>query len=109
MKNVQVIDGADNCTYDIFSIEDEKFEKVFPNGQDIEFIEDLKKRLSEDESTKLFKGFWDNPVKKSEVNGIHGTIFYELYFKSPFYPTRKDEDMIATMESFAESQKLREF
>ncbi|MEG7978457.1 MAG: hypothetical protein NY202_00600 [Mollicutes bacterium UO1] len=40
-KNIQVIDGADNCHYPIYSIEEEYFNLIFPNGQDIEFIEDF--------------------------------------------------------------------
>jgi len=40
-KNIQVIDGAINCHYPIYSIEEEYFNLIFPNGQDIEFIEDF--------------------------------------------------------------------
>ena len=47
MKSIQVIDGADNCAYDVFSISDKSFEKIFPDGQDIEFIKDLIHRLGE--------------------------------------------------------------
>ena len=47
MKNVQVIDGADNCTYDIYQFTDEEFAVVFPgDGQDVEFAEELYDRLS---------------------------------------------------------------
>jgi hypothetical protein len=40
-KNIQVIDGADNCHYPIYSIEEEYFALIFPNGQDIEFVDDF--------------------------------------------------------------------
>jgi hypothetical protein len=40
-KNIQVIDGAINCHYPIYSIEEEYFNLIFPNGQDIEFIDDF--------------------------------------------------------------------
>ena len=38
MKNIQVIDGANNCSYDIFAVTDDEFKILFPDpGQDIEF------------------------------------------------------------------------
>lgn len=94
MKNIQVIDGADNCTYTIYRVSDEKFEIVFPNGQDIEFFDDLKARLSAKQLEALFDGFWDDFLNKKDVIGIHGTLFYELEFKKQFYPTKKDDEMI---------------
>jgi hypothetical protein len=33
MPNVQVIDGADNCTFDIYSLSDSDFETIFPDEQ----------------------------------------------------------------------------
>ena len=46
MKNVQVIDGADNCTYSIYAFTDGEFLKIFPAArQDVEFIEDVLERL----------------------------------------------------------------
>ena len=42
MKNIQVIDGAENCTYDIYSINDKDFKIIFPGKtQDVEFADDL--------------------------------------------------------------------
>jgi len=32
VKNIQIIDGAQNCVYDIFSATDEEFALVFPEG-----------------------------------------------------------------------------
>lgn len=40
VKNIQVIDGADNCTYNIYAATEEEFDDIFPNGADVEFIED---------------------------------------------------------------------
>lgn len=45
MKNVQVIDGAMNCAYDIFSANDSDFAVIFPRGKNIEFIEDFYARV----------------------------------------------------------------
>lgn len=37
---------------------------------------------------------WKRPVAKTDVVGIHGTLFYELGFKKKYYPTKKDSEMI---------------
>jgi hypothetical protein len=55
-KNIQVIDGADNCHYPIYSIDEEYFDQIFPNGQDIEFIDDFCQRIK---GTKADKKKWD--------------------------------------------------
>ncbi len=42
MKNIQVIDGAINCAYDVYVATGEDFLLLFPgSGQDIQFIEFL--------------------------------------------------------------------
>ena len=94
MKNIMIIDGAVNCVYDIFSASDEDFSKLFPPGTDIAFIDEIYAKGSESGLDLIFKRLWQNRVEKSKVNGIHGTIFYELDDKKPFYPTRKDEEAI---------------
>ena len=38
MKNIQVIDGALNCTFSIFQASDEEFTLLFPEaGQEIQY------------------------------------------------------------------------
>jgi len=44
MKNIQVIDGADNAAYDIFAATDEEFAMIFPAGQDVAFISEVLNR-----------------------------------------------------------------
>ena len=44
MKNIQVIDGADNCVYDIFAAPEQIFDLVFAPGTDVAFVEELEKR-----------------------------------------------------------------
>lgn len=97
MKNIQVIDDAINCTYDIFEIDDEGFGKIFPNGQDIEFEDDFVERLGAPEAALITKQMWANRLDKKFINGIHGTLFYGEHCndKKPFYPTKKDAEMIA--------------
>ncbi|MEH6631360.1 MAG: hypothetical protein V7776_11055 [Halopseudomonas aestusnigri] len=94
MKNIQIIDGADNCTYSIFNIDDHLFELIFPNNQDIEFIEDFMTRLGQEKALICLTPLWKNEVDKKEVLGIHGTLFYQNGHKKKYYPTKKDAEMI---------------
>lgn len=94
MKNIQVIDGAVNCVYDIFAATDEQFDLIFPEGTNIAFIEDIVERLDKKLLKKAFKNIWTRPVRKSEANGIHGIIFYGLIEKKEYYPTLRDEEAI---------------
>jgi hypothetical protein len=98
MKNILVIDGADNCEYAIFAMTDDEFAVVFPGeGQNIEFIEDLVERIGESNISSLFTPVWKREVKKPEVKGIHGTLFYQLYWKKKFYPTKNDQEMVPSI------------
>lgn len=94
MKNVQIIDGADNCTFSIFEFTDEQFLLVFPaEGQDLAFAEDLEASLSEAMLEKAFEVVWTRPVDKQEIQGLHGTIFYEFDDKKHYFPqTRRECD-----------------
>ena len=38
MKNIQIIDGAVNCVYDVFAASEEEFALIFPESQDVAFI-----------------------------------------------------------------------
>jgi hypothetical protein len=94
MKNIQVIDGANNCSYDIFAVTDDEYKILFPDpGQDIEFIEDAIDRAGECKLGAIMKNVWARRIKKTDVNGIHGTIFYELLWKKRYYPNKKDDDI----------------
>ena len=95
MKNIQVIDGAKNCVYDIYQISDESFELIFPSGGDIAFIEDIYNLRDENEVSKVdraLKFLWEKRIPKAEVNGIHGILFFGLIHKKQYYPTLKDEE-----------------
>jgi len=95
VKNVQVIDGAANSEYAIFALTDEEFSVIFPDpGQDIEFIEDVIKRVGDKKLGLIMKPVWDRRVSKAEVRGIHGTLFYERAFKKKFYPTKRESEML---------------
>jgi len=94
MKNVQIIDGADNCTYSIYAFTDEEFLKIFPAPrQDVEFIEDAQERLGTEALDEALDKVWTRSVKKPDVVGIHGTLFYELDKKKRFYPSKSERDV----------------
>jgi|SRR5262245_42332604 hypothetical protein len=94
-RNVQIIDGADNCTYSIYELTDEEFALLFPApGQNVEFIEDALLRLGDERLAALLQPVWEREIKKAEVNGIHGTLFYELSHKKKYYPTKNEEEMV---------------
>jgi hypothetical protein len=76
MKNVQVIDGAENATFSIFQATDAEFEVIFPEGRDIELAEDFFDRLGEAKAREIIEPLWDRPVLKRDALGIHGTLFY---------------------------------
>ena len=92
MKNIQVIDGALNCVYDVFAATDEEFALIFPSRQDVAFIDEVLARGSQPALDAAFARIWARRVRKTEANGIHGLLFYELEGKKQFYPTRRDEE-----------------
>ena len=94
MKNVQVIDGATNCTYSIYAFTDDEFNVIFSGSeQDIEFIDDARQRLGSEKLGKVLKGVWKRPVRKPDAMGIHGTLFYELEAKKEYYPSKSEKDV----------------
>ncbi len=77
MKNIQIIDGASNATFSIFQATEAEFAAIFPDGTDMELIEDLAKRLGQREAGKVLGGLWHRPILKRDAQGIHGTLFYD--------------------------------
>jgi len=104
VKNIQVIDGAVNCVYDIFAATDEEFDLIFPSGQDVAFIDEIYQSGDPDKLDKTFKRIWHRRIRKVDAQGIHGIIFYELEEKKNFYPTRRDEETINPNGTFLRSQ-----
>lgn len=92
MKNIQIIDGAQNCVYDIFLATDEEFALIFPEGTDIAFIDEIYAREDAKLLDAAFSKIWHRRIKKADAQGIHGIIFYELEEKKAYYPTRRDEE-----------------
>lgn len=94
MKYIQVIDGAINCVYDIFAATNEEFALVFREGTDIAFIDEVYASGDRELLDLVFNKIWQRRVKKSEAQGIHGIIFYELEEKKAYYPSRRDEEAL---------------
>jgi hypothetical protein len=94
MKNIQIIDGAINCVYDIFAATDEEFVQIFPDETDIAFIDEVMSRHDDAVIEEAFQRIWSRPVQKSEAMGIHGLLFYQLEEKKKYYPTRRDEEAV---------------
>ena len=94
MKNVQVIDGAQNAVYDVFSASDADFGLLFGPGEDVAFIEDVfrRHRAGTRRLQAALSRMWKRRIAKRDVLGIHGTLFFGLQEKKVFYPTLRDED-----------------
>jgi hypothetical protein len=92
MKNIQVIDGAKNCTFSIFQATDEEFNLLFPEGgQEIQFAEDVASWPNQGEINAALARIWNRPIRKRNAQGIHGTLFYELErYKSVYLQKRED-------------------
>jgi hypothetical protein len=92
MKNIQIIDAAKNCVYDIFAATDEEFSLLFPPNHDIAFIDEICSRVESISLEKTFSMIWSRRLRKCDAMGIHGLIFYDLDYKKSYYPTRCDEE-----------------
>lgn len=95
MKYIQLIAGNHNATYPVCGCEDRDFFQLFPNEQDIEFIEDFAKRVGDEKAREICEKLRKNLVEKREIEGLHGTLFFELEYKKRYYPTKKESEAIA--------------
>jgi hypothetical protein len=71
MKNIQVIDGAVNCVYDIFSATDEEFLLLFPGGTDVAFIDEIYAREDEIALSNAFNQLWIKSLYTSLISLIY--------------------------------------
>ena len=91
VKNIQIIDGAMNATFSLFQATAEEFEAIFPNGQDMEFIEDFIDRVGDDAAGALLSAIWNRPILKRDAQGLHGTLFYQWTNRREYLPSTKRE------------------
>jgi len=94
MKNIQVIDGAINCVYDIFSATADEFDLIFPVRHDVAFIDEVLAREDVQKVAAALENVWKRRLAKREAMGIHGILFYGLEGKKAYYPRRRDEDAV---------------
>lgn len=94
MKNIQIIDGAENCAYDVFQAAEAEFDLIFAPGTDIAFIDEVYERSDRAALDAACAAIWRRRVPKKDAQGIHGPLFYELAEKKVYYPTRRDEEAI---------------
>jgi hypothetical protein len=88
---VQIIDGAVNATFSVFQASEEEFEAIFPNGRDMEFIEDFIQRIGERNADAILSAIWERPILKRDAQGLHGTLFYGWADRREHYPSTKRE------------------
>ena len=91
MKNVQIIDDAPNATFSLFQASDGEFRMIFPDGSEMEIVEDVIARLGDDEAARVIGPLWDRPILKRDVCGIHGTLFYQSEHRREFLPASRRE------------------
>lgn len=91
MKNIQVIDGAANATFSVFQATGEEFTAIFPDGRDIELVEDLIERIGEEAAGLVLGALWRRPILKRDALGIHGTLFYDNAERRNHIPHSKRE------------------
>jgi len=93
LKNIQIIDRAENATFSIFQATDDEFSAIFPAfGQDIELIEDFIARCGgDDQAGVILKPVWERPILKRDAHGIHGTLYYEYGDRRKYLPATKRE------------------
>ena len=92
MKNIQVINGALNCTFSVFRATDEEFALLFPEPrQDIQYVEDLAHLADQPEINAALRRIWERPIRKSEAQGIHGTLFYQLERYKKWYREKRED------------------
>jgi len=68
------------------------FDLVLAPGTYVAFAQELEKRPDAEHIFEALATIWANRVPKSQVQGIHETLFYGLIGKRKYYPTLRDEE-----------------
>jgi len=100
-KNIQIIDGAINSTYEIYQVPEWLFELIFPDNQDVAFLDEVETKLHEIVLPNCMNeiGVWsvlyEIRVNKRNVNGIHGTLHLTGSLADRrYYPNRREDSVI---------------
>ncbi|MCP4608497.1 MAG: hypothetical protein GY845_07270 [Planctomycetes bacterium] len=95
MKNIQIIDGAENSTFDIYQVADDLFDSMFADGRDVAFLDEIEQRFENRASDKLWELVYRDKVNKKQVIGIHGTLHLTgSYCSKKFFPARSESQVI---------------
>jgi hypothetical protein len=86
MKNIQIIDRAANATFSLFQATEEEFAAIFPNGSEMQIVEDVIGRLGDEEANRVISPVWERPILKREALGINGTLFDDSENRRVFLP-----------------------
>ncbi len=99
-KNIQVIDGACNSTYDVFEVPEYIFDMLFPEETDVAFLSEVEERIEEYFSVhKIDEASWWGRVYASKVDkkrliGIHGTLHLTGSIGDHnYFLSRKEQDV----------------
>ena len=76
MKNILIVDEAVNATFSVFQATDTEFTTLFPNGEEIEVIEDVIDRAGDAVADEILARVWERPILKSEAQGIHAILIH---------------------------------
>jgi hypothetical protein len=91
MKNIQIIDGARNSTFEIYEVPDSLYAKIFREGTDVAFLNDVEQVLEERDWMRVYK----KKIDKKQVCGIHGTLHLTgSNCSKDYFPTRKEAEVL---------------
>ncbi|MFL1874967.1 hypothetical protein ACIKT0_07080 [Hansschlegelia beijingensis] len=91
MKNIPDHRQCCKCHLSVFQATAEEFGAIFPNGRDMELVEDLIDRLGKETAGAVLTPLWEPPILKRDALGIHGTLFYDNESRRGHIPLSKRE------------------
>jgi len=98
-KNFQIIESAQNFTFDVYCVDDEIFQIIFPDGTDVAFLDEVDLRVRK--QTKYgYLEFWalaygQKVDKKTLDSGLHGTLHLTgSLCEKKLFPTRLEDEVI---------------
>lgn len=75
----------------LFQATKEEFDAIFPDGQDMELLENLIGRFGDEAYGAVLTSVWDRPILKRDAHGIHGTLLFDNGHPRALMPTSKRE------------------
>ncbi len=103
-RNIQVIDGAINSTYDVYQVPKFIFDIIFPDGTNIAFLDEVEIRFQTSnelrhlDEIQQWRLVYKKKLDKAKIRGIHGTLHLT---GSPcnraYFPTRLESQVKSTL------------